>query len=251
MEVMEDQEGEFNKYGPTRAFAMEQLIELLCKINKQTYIFTLNHDLHFEKQWRVKYDIHIPGIFVDSSPNCVDIRRYQNKILPTVILPDQEILNKRGLGMPPDGGLYYIKLHGSMNFISPSDSDHKKIVMGHNKEEQLKSEPLLSAYHKLFDDVLYDGDIKLFVCGYSFGDKHINSKLLKARKDHNMHVYLLNPSSKNDIRDDALARAGLNMDEMIDHHFPYKIIDDLFPDGMQSNTGNWQEVKSIYRPDLV
>jgi len=246
-QVLEDQEIEFSYDGPKRQYARLKLFDLLGEINAPAFVFTLNHDLMLEKRWSHSKALYVPGIFADKSGYCADINRFRGKILETRVLPDSAALKATGLGMHSDGGIYYVKLHGSMNFHSYQKTARPIIVMGKRKEEQLRREPLLNSYLDLFRDVLNSGGVKLFVCGYSFCDEHVNSVIRRAKVDASLEVFILDPASKSDLASLALVRAGMNVRDVINFHFPYRILDDLFPDGNHSHTAAWKEITDLYR----
>ncbi len=71
----------------------------------------------------------------------------------------------------------YYKLHGSLNFSDPNNSNI--MVMGSSKPSQIEKIPLLKKYHEDFAEVLKNVK-KLMVVGYSFTDYHINKHIFDA-----------------------------------------------------------------------
>jgi hypothetical protein len=86
----------------------------------------------------------------------------------------------------------YIKLHGSYGWISSRGGN--QMVIGKNKSEDISKEPLLNWYSGLFQDLIYEGNKKLLVIGYGFGDDHINDILLKGIQEHGLSLYVINPT---------------------------------------------------------
>ena len=94
--------------------------------------------------------------------------------------------------------LYYIKLHGSMNWLS---SDGQGLmVIGGGKRAQIQREKLLHSYSKLFEDVLSRRNRRLLVIGYGFRDSHINEVIAHAIRKYGLKLSAISPASPRDFR---------------------------------------------------
>ena len=97
------------------------------------------------------------------------------------------------------GGNYFlIKLHGSYNWTSFDGSDI--MVIGRGKKEQIQKEPLLKHYFEIFEEVLSQGQRRLLIIGYGFGDDHINRIISDAVKYHLLKIYVLSPESPEKLK---------------------------------------------------
>ena len=65
------------------------------------------------------------------------------------------------------------------------------MVIGKRKTDQIFREPLLRYYSELFQEVLSDGDVELFVIGYGFGDKHINKIIDDSIQKHGLGLHVM------------------------------------------------------------
>lgn len=166
-------------------------------IKEKSFIFTLNQDLFFERLYSKNYTrLSIPGV----DNNSEWFTTYFNKPLDEsdcCKLPHKEKLNSEDI--LSNGNFYLIKLHGSCNWKSHDGSDI--MVLGRGKVGQIKQEPLLDHYFKIFDTVLSQGRRKLLIVGYSFSDEHINEIISKAIMDHELKIYILSPGSPNKLRE--------------------------------------------------
>jgi hypothetical protein len=86
--------------------------------------------------------------------------------------------------------LYYIKLHGSMNW-QREIGNRKVMVIGGDKLTQIRSEPLLNWYYETLKRVLSCQNRRLLVIGYGFGDPHINEVILNAVHKHGLRLYVV------------------------------------------------------------
>jgi hypothetical protein len=71
----------------------------------------------------------------------------------------------------------YFKLHGSHNWTTESGL---LLITGANKETDIGRIPLLDWNLEQFRNSVCNEHARLMIIGYSFGDRHINSILLKA-----------------------------------------------------------------------
>src|SRR5439155_13282313 len=91
-----------------------------------------------------------------------------------------------------------IKLHGSMNW-QREVGGRKVMIIGGGKLTQIRSEPLLDWYYKIFKQVLSRKNQRLLVIGYGFGDPHINDVILKSVREHGLRLYVVSPHEPEDF----------------------------------------------------
>jgi SIR2-like domain len=154
------------------------------------YLFTLNQDLFFERKY-IQYLVQqvprpvLPGI----PPH----RYFFNSNMPRF---DQTMM----VNVPSNwaqsalvGQTNVIKLHGSFNWRM-SGSSQPEMVIGTNKTSHIAGSKLLSWYHDIFRSVLSQGDVKLLIVGYGFGDNHINDMIADAVKSYGLKIYFWDTS---------------------------------------------------------
>ncbi|MDD2614269.1 MAG: SIR2 family protein [Methanosarcina sp.] len=172
--------------------------------NKKAFIFSLNQDLFFERAFS-KYDnikLYRPGI--KSEPNWVR-NGINEKLADSDLceLPNENELNDEGI--LPKGSRLIIKLHGSYDWIR-FDGSRRAMVIGRDKETQIQKEPLLSCYFDIFKETLSQGQRRLLIVGYGFGDPHINRVLSKAVTCHGLKIYILSPKSPKEFKEELFER---------------------------------------------
>jgi hypothetical protein len=84
----------------------------------------------------------------------------------------------------------YIKLYGSVNWVSAPD---RVIIMGGEKAVAIDRFPLLTWYHQEFRQMLRRPEARLMVIGYGFGDAHINDAIVDGLKN-GLRLYVVDPS---------------------------------------------------------
>jgi len=158
-------------------------------------IFTLNHDLLLESHYlndpgfwlsqRRRWNQgHIPGI---KPFNTTSQGEDPTPTLARMQIPDDPANFREQPGAQP-----YYKLHGSTNWIGGGDVQPRLIIMGGNKAVEINQYPLLTWYHKQFDEYLARST-RLMVIGYSFGDTHINRAILKAAAKGTLRLFIIDP----------------------------------------------------------
>jgi hypothetical protein len=173
----------FNHENPT-ALNIYGLGELLSFVSERGSekgcFFTLNQDLLMERQ----RGFRSPGAAFGQS-----VDGHEGGGVQLTVLPDPESLEtiKGRLN-----NASYIKLHGSYGWISSHAGS--QMVIGRNKSDIINSEPLLKWYFELFQSLIYEGNKKLLIIGYGFGDAHVNDILLKGVQEHGLSLYVINPS---------------------------------------------------------
>ena len=191
------------------------------------YLFTLNQDLFLERKFinQARNDniqLSILGIF-----NYLWFDTRFDDIKSSFTLPDKIQLEDKIKVHSPNNGYHYIKLHGAQNW-NPS-TGKKGMVIGINKEMQIKNEPLLNWYFEIFKEALFQTGVKLLTIGYSFSDEHINKIIAEAILQYNLKMYILMPKSPDRIIQELTKRPyGEEILEGVYGFFPYKL-SDVFP----------------------
>jgi hypothetical protein len=163
------------------------------------YVFSLNQDLLLERIYGTQPDKQVlvsPGIrWLD---RCPQFPAAANPI-PNATVNDPSVEVPQLLR-----NFNLIKLHGSINWRMP-DGAHS-MVMGRRKPLTISQSPLLGWYHRVFESVLFSGDVRLMVIGYGWGDEHINQTIADAVRDHGLQIHSWNPAIPRDmLRDKARA----------------------------------------------
>jgi hypothetical protein len=167
------------------------------------YIFTLNQDL-FVERWHsgdkklLRILSMTPGVdFKGKTPwswlrggELTPEYYFQAPSNPTEVPEDISNL------------LYYVKLHGSMNWKSSDGRD--LMVIGGNKPAQIHREKLLQWYFDLFQEVLSCPNRRLLVIGYGFRDLHINAVIAQSIRQYGLKLYIIAPKSPEDFKKELL-----------------------------------------------
>ncbi|MCB4791947.1 MAG: SIR2 family protein [Elusimicrobia bacterium] len=204
-------------------------------INKETenYIFTLNQDLFMERH--IKAGFYIPGFpeEVKATNICgIEPKEPLSEKYYYAVPVNEDMVVKIENRPNIDSKLFYIKLHGSCNWYNKDKES--AMIIGYNKKEQSKSEPLLNYYHEVFENILMKGDVDLLVIGYSFRDDNINDIILRAIKEKNsrLRLHIVNPIPVEDFlafKHLRILGEGMNMEEQIREglkgYYPYKLTD--------------------------
>jgi hypothetical protein len=85
----------------------------------------------------------------------------------------------------------YFKLHGSINWRANGHVG-RMIIMGGDKEAQIKRYPVLRKYREEFETRLSQSGARLMVIGYGFNDQHINNAIGRA-VEKGLKVFIVDP----------------------------------------------------------
>lgn len=105
----------------------------------------------------------------------------------------------------PAGNTYYLKLHGSWDWVGPDREIG--MVMGGRKAATILESPLLSFYQEVFRGFLAAGDRKLLIIGYGFADPHINLWIAKAVRYHGLRIYIWDRRAPSEIHKTLMANS--------------------------------------------
>lgn len=204
------------------------------------FFFTLNQDLFIERHYYGNPDLMIPG--VDHPPNCFT-SNFRQPLGSSIgcRLPSEEQLSIRKKQIRD--GFYYVKLHGSCNWVDASGSN--KLVLGQGKADIVAQEPVLHWYFQLFQKALFSGDSRLMVVGYSFRDAHVNAIIAEAVKTYGLEVFLLTPNDPVAVRDALLhSQDGADIWGGITGYFQ-TTFGDLFP-ADETETPEWRAMQGRF-----
>ena len=208
-----------------------ELITLFNRGNARCPIFTLNQDLFFENEfnWRAPASPTFPMGW-NSGDGLAN---------PPFQQLSQASWDDVCEGIQMHAGPPYIKLHGSYGWLS-STGDHT-LVIGRDKQLQIRNEPLLKAYFGLFELLLgRHRNLKILIIGYSFHDPHINEVLLNAVTMNDSKLFIINPGDQRAF----YKRLGeQNLDDLvlgIECYYPYTL-KQIFS---QKNSPEWEQIKA-------
>lgn len=118
------------------------------------------------------------------------------------------------------------KLHGSVNWRAAGDASHKRIIRGvpdkngemilpsHRKYDESRKQPYM-AYIDRLSRLAKSEHALLIVCGYSFGDQHINEILYRALDTRNTACVIAlqfeDLAESNPLVQAALSRSNLSV----------------------------------------
>lgn len=177
--------------------------------------FTLNQDLFMERNfgWQPlgPVSMRFEGNF--GNLDLQDINSDSLKRLPT---HDELEAYKSSFSE----SFCFVKLHGSQKWVASDGRDTK--VLGINKREAIERIPLLKWYFALFEQILFRGNVKLVVIGYSFNDDHINECIVKAINEHGLKLYVISTEEpdKFSFRMRHKYPSGSALNEQDDRRFP-------------------------------
>ncbi len=165
------------------------------KGEQKGYFFTLNQDLFVERymtcgqgntdEWYAPLDFIYP-LGRKSMPRLLrsaELNADNHTKLPMKLSDDEKKT------LLKNSSSFYIKLHGSYGWkVNEGDPI---IIVSSDKEGRMKDFPVLTWQLDLFEEVLKQGDMKLFIIGYGFMDEHINNRIFNAARNSNLKVFIL------------------------------------------------------------
>ncbi|MFA6198245.1 MAG: SIR2 family protein [Patescibacteria group bacterium] len=226
--------GELNQ---VNTYGIGKLLSLFNSPHDRCYFFTLNQDLFMERWWgyRAPSVRWFPEQFY--SLHGAELEHKDFIKLPSSM--DEKTVNE---AIALHSGLTYIKIHGSYGWLS---SDGKNLmVIGKDKTIAISAEPVLRRYFDIFKKVMSEGQKKLLIIGYGFGDSHINQVIADAVRNRGLKVCIVSTSPYKDLysRIEQNYPDALDiLDIGLDGYFPYSLAQ-VFP-GDQSETVYFEEIK--------
>lgn len=166
--------------------------------NEKGLFFTLNQDTLIERE----HGFYSPGVPKEFTDNIYGKHSQEltSQYFVTLSKKDAESNAEKDLMNSGKGrtNLCYVKLHGSYGWKSSDGTN--QMVIGINKLRLIKKEPLLKWYYKLFKKVIAEGNKKILIIGYGFGDKHINQVLTDGVEKHGLQIFVINIKSPNELK---------------------------------------------------
>lgn len=231
----------FNHDNPTalNTYGLGELFNFISsKGSDKGWFFTLNQDLYMER----KNGYRSPG----ASFGQPSVDKDGGGGVKLVTLPDQAGIEKAKSVL---NNASYIKLHGSYGWISSHGGN--QMVIGKNKASDIDQEPLLKWYFEIFQNLIYEGGKKLLIIGYGFADNHINDILLKGVQEHDLNLYVINPTDPETFKNKLEGKPAhlvsyevskyIKIWDGVKGYFPYTLRQIFPPD--QSKTTIFQEIK--------
>lgn len=184
-----------------------------------------------------------------------DISSKQLDASKTISLPDEAQLEEfKTKHLPSTGDYYFVKLQGSLGWLSHSGGN--QMILGTNKVEDINKEPLLKWCFQIFEEAICRQEVKLFVLGYSFRDKHVNDLILKAVTEYKISIYVISPEDPEVLRDrlegKKLAGASYEIlptlkiwEAVRGGYYPYRL-NEIFP-ANQVETAVAQDIKKAMK----
>jgi len=200
------------------------------------YFFTTNQDLFVERQCEGdRLHLRYPGLarpYTRSSDGTIPREEH-------LALPSEDKLQRRKSEDLRVSRFFYMKLHGSQDWISSAGD--RNLVIGKRKMQQIGREPLLAWYSELFKEVLLAGNRRLMVIGYGFGDDHINKAIATAIREAGLRLHIICPSRPEKFLPELNGKPfGTEIRAGLAGYYPHSLVD-IFP-GDQSET---QALRSI------
>jgi len=224
----------FNSTGPNQLniYKLQEFISSFAGKNGKGFYFTLNQDLFLERKYYNGVEPVLPAIqrksnwFTTHFNNQLTAQDYCR-------LPTKNELNAPKINLLVAGNYFYIKLHGSYNWLSSSGS--QRLVIGRNKLNQINQEPLLAYYFELFENVLSTEDKRLLIIGYGFRDEHINEVLADSVENHGLQIHIVTPVSFSSFQS-TLSNApyGSSILKGISGYYQHNLVQIFPPDQSES-----------------
>lgn len=223
---------------PVNWYGLNDMIMLFNGGGKEKGLFfTLNQDLFMER----RSGYHSPG-----SPRFSQqfYTLHGRELMPNefVTIQGDGVEERAQSDINSYSGLVYIKLHGSYGWKASDGSN--QLVIGKNKTELIDKEPLLRWYFDLFQKVITEGNKKLLIIGYGFGDQHINKILVDGVEKHSLKVYIISTRPPIELKN-HFERGGhyyaLPILKGLRGYFPYTL-KEIFP-ANQSRTVHFDKIR--------
>jgi len=215
---------------------------------RKGFFFTLNQDLYVER-WYVNGERpYLPGVPPQNVWFNGDVeRRGEMEERRYITLPTESQLEPYKRQFLARGTSFcYLKLHGSFNWRSSDGT--QQLVIGAQKEDQIRREPALSWYLDIFEYVLNQPERWMLVIGYGFQDHHINLVLAKAVTNSNLRFVVVTPSEKEQLFETMKkAPHGKDLMKGFSGHVNYRL-NQIFPKGQSVglrdvNSAGWRLLK--------
>ena len=157
---------------------------------EKSFFFTLNQDLFIERRFsRTGTTLFYPGLMATPCTVGFSHKRALAKDDYLQVPTRDQLASYRKFG---SSKFFYVKLHGSSHWNDAQCS--RKLIIGKAKEDDIRNEPILDWYLRIFREVLQMASRKLLVIGYGFGDEHINNVIADAIKKSDLKLHVIDPT---------------------------------------------------------
>lgn len=176
------------------------------------YIFTLNHDLFFERFSNMHLRPNIPGVPLQAQ--CETVYKTDGIVPIRIDGPVQD---------NSSSNCDLIKLHGSCNWVD--DKYSLTMIVGGGKRKSIEQSTLLSRYRDEFRRVLSEIRL-LWIIGYGFSDEHVNECIAQAVQEHDLKLGIIQPSRPADFYKLLEQHAGIHAEFIkrgIRGYFPHTL----------------------------
>ncbi|STX50917.1 Uncharacterised protein [Legionella busanensis] len=220
------------------------------------FIFTLNQDLIIERKFRrsggITYTLPAAKTqFLNNNNITEDFENSlysQNNNLQQIEEEKKQFitkLDKIRKGTNHTNLIAYVKLHGSMDWLS--DENNQLMIVGGNKAEYIDKFPLLKWYYELFKIEIKKTGARLLIIGYSFIDEHINLAIKEAIEKNDLKLYIINPTKQTDFEKElSNKKYGKEILDAIKGYYPYEL-SVIFPnDPCDPITAQWLNIKEQF-----
>jgi len=227
---------------PVNIYKVQELIDLFSRTNKKGFFFTLNQDLFIERHYYNGQRPTISGV-QHRQEWFSSLFRMTLKRSDYCQLPTRDFIEENKNRILSESNFFYIKLHGSQNWVSSSGS--QTIVIGRGKSKRLREEPLLSWYFDIFKDVVLRENRRMLIIGYGFRDNHINRLISEAVEKHGLKIFVITPQPIEDFkRNMNMIVYRRKILKGLSGYYPYSLLD-MFP-ADQSITRCYQDLREQF-----
>ncbi|HAT5983517.1 TPA: hypothetical protein JAG61_002848, partial [Legionella pneumophila] len=237
------------------AIETELIKKLQLTNNGPGFIFTLNQDLFIERRCRHRQDIkycwpaaNTHFLNIDNISKAFDKELFSQNNDKEKIKEGRDYFLKKldKIRNKKDSTplIAYVKLHGSMDWVS--EGENQLMVIGGSKAQYIEKYSLLSWYYELFKTELNNDNVKLLIIGYSFIDEHINLVIKEAIEAHGLQLYVIDPTSQVDFESKLVHKKhGNEILNAICKYYPHTL-SEIFPNDGLSITAQWKAIKNHF-----
>ncbi len=220
----------------TTPIDIDKLSEFILRFGgkgkERGFFFTINQDIFIERYFSgTGFDRpKTPGIKVDNLRFSTFDKRGKDLTPPDYArIPNKLEVDAMASQMGDIARILYIKLHGSSDWRD--EQNNRKLIIGTNKEHDIKIEPILSLYYDLFNLTLKKDNRRMLIIGYGFRDPHINDIIVSSIIEHGLRLYIICPMDPQTFTEKTLTSLGKNKDvvwESVKGYYPYSLAE-IFP----------------------
>lgn len=149
------------------------------------------------------------------------------------------------------GDSFYVKFHGSFHW--KTNDGRNLMLIGNQKSRRINEHQILSDLWGLFQTVMREKtDLKLFIIGYGFRDRHVNEVIAEAIQNRNLKVAIISPNPIREMEkylqfadtDTCQGNFGRILFEGLSNYFNYSLEEIL--SGEQLNSEAFLDIKKCF-----